>query len=93
MICLSLDIIQKTLIPRNKDPKESEATYMEEMRREWRKVQKEAGRQFVKLAKRREELQLRRREEEWWEEVRDLRSKIGGRMGLGVWPYEERRTI
>ena len=70
-VCLSLDLIPRTLVPLNKGPKESNSGYMEEMRKEWRKVQKETGRKFVKLAKKREEQQLRRREDEWWEEARN----------------------
>ena len=57
MICLSLDLIPRMLILLNEDLKESDRGYMEEMRKEWKKVQKEAGRKFVKLAKRREEQQ------------------------------------
>ena len=69
MLCLSLDLVPKTLAPSNKDPKERELDYTEEMREEWRKIQKESGRQFVKLAKRREEVKLKRKEEEGWGEV------------------------
>ena len=77
MLCLSLDVVPRTLAPNNRDPKERDQDYIEEMRNEWKKTQRESGRQFVKLAKRREEERLRRIEEEWWDEAKELKKEIG----------------
>ena len=37
---------------------------------------REAGLIMVKLAKQREEENLRKREEDWWEEARDLKHRV-----------------
>ena len=86
MICLSLGVVPRTLMPCNRDPKASEDGYTEDMKREWRHTQLLTGLEFVRVAKRREELYLKRKEIEWWEEVKELSKEVGEE----VWDKEFR---